>query len=1110
MIKTINIPHVCTLALAVALSGCSLSKPGDKERSSMLNGDSSFQTISIKKKDPNKKTTSSTGNDAADEEALASASFSSGESVALGTFVSKVAEECGDNPFLKKIANVSGELTLNLDPVRTLLDEKQKDKKESEKHSFEVLAEAIFGEALGKEILAGKSDPIVQWVNYCQKTEDDPTIHGWITGNTLTAQKTAYVPDIKSLFEPTQAFSLAWAQEHLLNTILNIKPAFANDIDVDLSNMQVAVYPLINSKIENSQVYANYETIAAGSKLPSILNNKYGLYASAVADGINGDNTPDNEKLIFPSEQYIIPPGQKAQMKGTHTLVFSNASTGSSENSIKVTVLNPDGSPDIHNLYTWIQGHLDKMEGLDPSKRAVLLNKGGEVVVPSASDISTLAENAPEATTKTTADTTTPEITKDGSSTEPNPDKASSSLEKTPPQNTASTEQTFYPLPPWSQSGGAPESTAPVLVSKPKATADPALNPFEGTDFTCPEDYNLISLNIGCTDCLGPDMVGFEWSPEQLKASGETLEEQKNYKMLDDIFGPNTAKTLLSSKGGAQHTLNVCFNDKEYMGSFDDRNFKVSDENKHLFFRRNEFQPIMTYKDSRGQSYLNIKVNYRAFYTAFPDAVNDLKTLTKEHLLGQLDQHTLFYQPNADNSMYIISANPDLAEQIPIGSPDEEKYARAQKNLQFLIPLNDIANLHQEVDTPVTVKIGAKNISTSSYQKYASLLLDQFSSLEYLIAGDMPVSSIRYGHHDPAIYKALGAKIIASVGPNLNSQRVEDQFDLANFEANMRQGSSEVSTEHPGEYFKQAPTIDSEVLAEKRKANPLFGTTVISNSEMIQQCNNYAHRFGVSLKGKYTLLNNFETTEKKLTDLSETVPSLKELLNVLVLDPIREIAKNTRSATWNVYICSNTLETGILAKDAYIAFLDTMPSAPENIAGVFKISNPHSNIVIESNDKKNALLVGLDIVSFDVHDGDRVGEYMNLPSLVVSSIKKKQATRINFQFTGEFQLSNKDIIKSSKPIGSRFHFADTVRRLNFEPSLDPITNTFEVNTKVRNLEPEVVINDPIILYKNSLVIPEDQRNRDFPGNIDPSKPFDGYLQTFGELNAFQFGFWLEG
>ncbi|MCI5073173.1 hypothetical protein MRY82_09580, partial [bacterium] len=569
-----------------------------------------------------------------------------------------------------------------------------------------------------------------------------------------------------------------------------------------------------------------------------------------------------------------------------------------------------------------------------------------------------------------------------------------------------------------------------------------------------------------------------------------------------------TAQTLLASKDGAQHTINICFNDEEYMGYFDDANFKNTATEKIKFFKRNEFNPIVIHNGADGQKHLNVEVSYRAYYTAYPDVVNNLKTVTKSHLIGELDQHTLFYQLNTDKSMYSICANPDLKPQIPV---EDKKYARSLKRLQFLIPLDDLGNLHKNIESPVTVKIGARNIPTPSYEEYESLLLAQFSSLPYLIAGDMNVTSVEYVQHNQDVYKTLGAKIIASASPNVVSPHsADDNFDLANFESNMRQGSSEVSTEHPGQYFKQPQAIEEDLLKQEKENNPLYGTTVISNQEMISQCNNYAYRFGVSLNGRYTLLDYFDTTKQKLTDLSESVPKIKEILNDFFLLPIKHIANNTKRTTWNVYICSNTLETGILNDNAYIAFLDTMPNAPDEVSGVFKISKPHSSVVIESNDNKNKLLVGLDIVSFDLHDGDRVGEYMNLPSIVVSGIKKQQATRINFQFTGQFNLDSRDIRKASQTVSSRFHFADTVRRLKFEPSLDPINNTFEVVTEVRNTNPAVVIYDPITFHKNSLTLPEEKRSRNFPADIDPAQPFDGYLQTFGELNAFKFGFWLEG
>ncbi|HMQ11665.1 MAG TPA: hypothetical protein PKC21_09240 [Oligoflexia bacterium] len=1101
MTKTKNLQHLSVFALVISLSACSLSKPGDKDRSSMLNGDGSFQTISIKKKDPNNTTgTGDSGNDEEDAAALASASFSSGESIALGTFVSKIAEECGDSPVLHKIAHISGDLGLNLPAVRNLLDDAQKDKKESEKYSFEVLAGAIFGDDLGKEIVAGKSEPIVQWVNYCQKSEDDPTIYGWITDNTLAAQKTAYAPPMKPLFQQEPSLSLAWVQHHFINTLLDIKPALA-DTNVDLSSLKVAVYPLINSSIKDSQITARYEKTVAGDQLPGSLKLKFGSFATAVGEGINKD-TPENEKILFTPGQYIIPTDQKTELNGMNEVQFSSDSAGVSNIYMKVNVLREDGTPDLQNFFTWIQNHLNAMS-LPENERAVLLNTGtSRVVVPSAADISSMAKNA------SVADLASGENSSESEKPTVVDNTRDNSPETVNSQVTQKNKDTYYTLPSWLQGGTSAdvvsvEEPPVVVVNKPKASIDASFNPFDGTDLECPEDYNLLSLNISCTDCLGPDLVAFEWSPEQLRAKNQTLENNDYYRLLDKTFGDNSAKTLLESKAGAQHTLNLCFNDENYKGSFTDQNFQETASAALMFFENNEEQTIVV-EDHAGQKHMVIEVGYKAYYTAFPEVVTNLTTITGQTLLGTLDQHTLFFLPNAEGTHYSYTANPDMGPQIPI---DQKKYARAQKVLKFMIPLNDLANLHAEIDGSVQVKIGAKNVAHRSYPP--SPLLSAFDKLDYLITGDMSVASVRYARHDIDIFKSLGAKIIASVEPVVKDNAVDNSIDIANLEANMRRGSEEVETDHPGDYFRQSPSIDDAVLAQAKKENPLYGTTVIRKSSMIELCNNYAYRFGVSLKGRYTLVDGFEKTQQKLVDLSQTVPNVGQLLNRLVIDPIRNIANNTKRTLWNVYICSNTLDTGILSKNDYVAFLDTLPSAKDDIAGVFKISNPHSNIVIESNAKKNALLVGLDIVSFDVHDGERVGSYLDLPGIVVATIKNKPPTRINFQFTGEFSLDHRDITAASKPINNdRFHFADTVRRLRFEPSLDPITNTFEVVTEVRDTQPAVVIKDPVILHKNSLHYQGDQT---FPGTgIDINKSFDGYLQTYGEFNAFQFGFWLEG
>ncbi|MCI5071616.1 hypothetical protein MRY82_01570, partial [bacterium] len=581
MMKKLKIHNLSMLVIAASLSACSLSKPGDKERSSMLNGDGDFQSVSIKKKTPGSSTkTGDSGNNAADKEAMASASFSSGESVALGSFVSKVAKECGESPAVHKIAHISGDLALNLNAVRTLLDEKQKDTKESDKVNFEVLTEAIFGEDLGKEIVAGKSEPIVQWVNYCQKTADDPKIYGWITDNTLIAEKIAYAPKMKPVLSEPQALSLAWAKQNLANMLAGINPIAHADDTVDLSSIKVPVYPLIDSSIDNDQVTAYYQKTAAANFLPESLQYSFGLYASAVGEKINA-NSPEEEKIIFNAEQRIIPTGQKAQLKGTNEVKFSTDSKGASDIYMKVHVLDDNGEPDKQNFFTWIQGHLDGMAGLTAKQRAVLVNTGnGKVIVPSPDDINAMAERAPQTDSEATSEqgenhnNTSTTSSADDSGDTSNPGTSTDS--NTTTLQTQPTKETFYSLPSWVHGQGnntsqvGTPSDQPVLVSKEKATLNSTLNPFEGTDFECPSGYNLVSLKIACADCLGPDMEGFGWSKEQLKANNETLESQENYKMLDDIFGPNTAQTLLASKDGAQHTINICFNDEEYMGYFDD------------------------------------------------------------------------------------------------------------------------------------------------------------------------------------------------------------------------------------------------------------------------------------------------------------------------------------------------------------------------------------------------------------------------------------------------------------------------------------------------------------------------------------------------------------
>ena len=115
---------------------------------------------------------------------------------------------------------------------------------------------------------------------------------------------------------------------------------------------------------------------------------------------------------------------------------------------------------------------------------------------------------------------------------------------------------------------------------------------------------------------------------------------------------------------------------------------------------------------------------------------------------------------------------------------------------------------------------------------------------------------------------------------------------------------------------------------------------------------------------------------------------------------------------------------------------------------------------------------------------------------------------MTFQFTGQIPLDSRDIKKSSKAVGSRFHFAKNLRRLPFE--LDPVNHVFDVSANTTNNASEsVVLKTPVHLHKNSLHY---QGNiESFPGIDDPSaQPFDGFIQSFGELSAVQLGFWLEG